>query len=161
MTEAHSLQHVSGAHGVLRKEASHSIASAEDWAQVWFNLVRHEWTSLAFVPADRRASALNVVRALAEAARPYQCGPVGVIDAERIVPSDVPSVINAIRESAVAGTRLLVAVGSPLAHQAAVPVGRSADACVLVVRLGVSETKQARRTIERIGGEHFFGSLSI
>jgi hypothetical protein len=131
------------------------------WEQVWFTLVKQQWTSLAIVPTHPQKSALGAARALAEVGRPYQVEPVDVLDAEQLVPGDVPAALGALLAETEARARVLIAVRSPLDHAAAIPLVRAADAAVLLVHLGESELSRARRTIACIGAAHFVGSITV
>jgi hypothetical protein len=113
------------------------------------------------VPGHRHASALFAANALAEVGRRYQSEPIHVIDAERIASGDVGSVLATIEERSAVGTRVIMAVSSPLTHDAAIPAARAADAAVLVVRIGQARIEEARRTLECVGAGTFIGSVAV
>jgi hypothetical protein len=138
-----------------------AVRGADEWARLWFTLVRYPWRSLALVPADPSISSLTAAHALSEAGRPYQRDPVYVVDAERVAPTVVIGVLGSLSTDEAGETKTLIAVRSPLLHQPAIPIVRTADAAVLLVRLGTSDIRQARRTLESIGGGHFIGSVSV
>lgn len=141
--------------------ATFSGSGSDDWAHLWFTLVRFPWSSLCLVPAHKHASALFAANSLAEVGRRYQREPIHVIDAERIASGDVGSVLAAVEERSALGTRVIIAVSSPLTHDAAIPAARAADAAVLVVRVGHSRIEEARRTLECIGPDNFVGSVTV
>jgi len=138
-----------------------SQADLGHWEQLWFTLLKQQWMSLAIVPTHPQISALSAARALAEVGRPYQVEPVDVLDAERLVPGDVPAALAALLAETDARARVIIAVRSPLDHAAAIPLVRAADGAVLLVHLGQSELSRARRTIACIGTAHFVGSIAV
>jgi hypothetical protein len=160
MNEANSLQHVPGIQPV-HSVSKASIIDDDRWATVWFTLMEHAWTSLVLVPADKEGSAVPIAWALAEFGRPYQEDSIYVLNAERVSPADVPGVVDALRDGFGLGARVLVAVNSPLARHATIPVARAADAAVLLVELGRTDVKSARYTIDSIGAGCFVGSIAI
>src|SRR3982074_1756223 len=125
-----------------------AVRRADEWAQLWFTLARFPWRSLALVPADPSISSLSAAHALSEAGRPYQRDPGYVGDAERVAPNDVIGILGSLSADEAGETKTLIAVRSPLLHQPAIPIVRTADAAVLLVRLGTSDIEHARRTLE-------------
>lgn len=138
-----------------------SAHGADQWAYLWFTLVRFPWSSLVLVPAQSHYSTLFAANQLAEVGRRYQEEPVHVVDAERIASGDLTAVLSMVAEQSGDGARTLVAVGSPLTHDAAIPATRAGDAAVLVVEVGRSSIEDARRTIECLGGDNFIGSIAV
>ena len=136
-------------------------SSVDQWAQSWFTMVRHPWSSLVLVPADQGTSALVVARRLAEIALEYHHEPIAVVDAERLTAKDLGALLPQIEERTRAGGRVLIAVPSPLVHYAAVPIARSADAAVLLVGIGRTAFSQARKTVECVGGASFIGCITV
>lgn len=161
MIETNALQHIPGMQPVRHTAAASISPDDGGLASVWFTLVQHSWTSLVLVPGDRNGSAVALAWALAEFGRPYQTDPIYVLNAERMGPSDIPLVVDTLRDGITLGGRVLVAVSSPLSHHSTVPVTRAADAAVLLVRLGVTELKCARHTVASIGSSCFVGSITV
>jgi hypothetical protein len=141
--------------------ATLSANDTDQWAHLWFTLVRFPWTSLCLVPANSHASALFAANGLAAVGRRYERDPIHVIDAERIASGDLGTILTALEERNAVGTRVLVAVSSPLTHDAAIPAARAADAAVLVVRVGDARIEDARRTLDCIGSGNFIGSITV
>lgn len=131
------------------------------WAPLWFQLVQHEWSSIALIPAERDASTTEIAWALAEFGRPFQKEPIYVLTTEHMSPPEVPGVVDALHQWSASGIRVLVALGSPLVQHMTVPLARAADASVLVVRLGTAETRTARSTIDAVGPACFVGSIVL
>lgn len=134
---------------------------ADEWGQLWFTLERHGWGSLALVPAAPGTSSRRLAERLANAARAYHSGPVEVVDAERVAPEEVQTVVATVRAETVAGTRVLLVLPSPLVRASAIPLTRMADAALLVVALETHTVSEARRTVAAIGAPHFVGSVTV
>lgn len=133
---------------------------SEPWDRLWFSLTREPWTTLALVPAQRGGSTLAAVQALAAAGRAYQEDPIFVLDASRVAPTEVGTLLHAFEDRAGGGARMLVATSSPLERAAGIPIARGADAAVLLVRLGHASIADARATIDAIGPSHFIGAIT-
>jgi hypothetical protein len=131
------------------------------WAQLWFTLERHAWTTLAIVPADEQASTLRAARALVDAGQLYREGAVELLDATGTTPEMIEQVAAATPELTLRGLKVVIAVGSPLVHPAAIAIARAADAALLAVPLGGVTRAVGHRTIESIGREHFIGSIAM
>jgi hypothetical protein len=116
---------------------------------------------LVLVPARAGASALFAAEALAEIGRRHQREPIQVINAEQISSGDLRTVLNTIVQLSGSTTRLLIAVSSPLTHDAAIPAARAADAAVLLVGVGRTPVADARRTIDAIGAQTFIGAIAV
>lgn len=140
---------------------STSFPATHPWGHTWFTLLRSPWTSLVLVPARAGASALFAAEALAEIGRRHQREPIQVINAEQISSGDLRTVLNTIVQLSGSTTRLLIAVSSPLTHDAAIPAARAADAAVLLVGVGRTPVADARRTIDAIGAQTFIGAIAV
>ena len=134
----------------------------DPWAQLWFAVHKHEWSTLAVVPADPAASPLAAARALAEAGRRYRGeGLVELIDATESEPDEMRAVAATAAAAAATGAQVIVAVRSPLAQAATIGLVRHMDAALLTVPLGEASLSRTRRAIESIGRERFIGSITI
>lgn len=137
-------------------------ANVDDaWAQLWFTLERHVWSTLAIVPADTGSNALDAARALVAAGQLYREGGVELLDATGATPEALDGILASIPELAAASKQVVIAVDSPLARPAAIAIARAADAALLTVPLGTSTRAAGQRTIEVIGREHFVGSVAV
>lgn len=132
-----------------------------DWTPVWFSLVEHEWTSLAIVPSHPNQSTRNVAAALAEVARAYDGEELEVIEAEHTAPVNVRKVAERLAEVTASGKRVLLALSSPVANYAAIPLARKTDAAILLVPLDVGRLADVRRSAELIGRARFIGSVTV
>jgi hypothetical protein len=134
----------------------------DPWAQLWFAVHKHEWSTLAVVPADPAASSLPSARALAEAGRRYRGeGLVELIDATESEPDEMRGIAATAAAAAATGAQVIVAVRSPLAKAATIGLVRHLDAALLAVPLGEASLSRTRRAIESIGRERFIGSITI
>lgn len=130
------------------------------WAQLWFAVQRHSWSTLAIVPADTTASALTAARALARAGFVYRNRAVRMIDATGAEPHQIPVILDTAALAAATGSQIVLALASPLTNPAAIALARGVDAAVLVVPLGVASLATTQRVIESIGRERFIGSVA-
>lgn len=133
----------------------------DQWPPIWFSLAEHDWRSLVLVPSERTASAVVTARALGAVGDAYEEHGVRVIEAERETPGAVREVIRQLAERNSAGLRTIVLVSSPLLDVNAIPIARAVDAAVLVVPLGTTSLRDARRVLQLIGRDRFIGSIAI
>lgn len=149
--------------GAPRKDSGARPASAahgDEWPQLWFTLTQRPWTSLVVVPALPKLSVFFAARALTEVGQMYEGAQVQMVNAEQVQPEEVAALVALIADRAAAGGRTIISVASPLVHHVAIPIARAADGAVLFVPLGRAQLKQAKRTVESIGAEHFVGSIT-
>lgn len=131
------------------------------WGHTWFSLLKASWTSLALVPASPGESTVFAAKALADVGQLYQFDPIQVINAGDVAAGGLQGVLSAVEQFNGSTARLLIAVSSPLTHDAAIPAARAADAAVLVVGLGRSSMTSARYTVDCIGASHFVGAVVL
>jgi hypothetical protein len=135
--------------------------AADAWAQLWFSVERHPWSTIAVVPASPAEDSLSAARSLAGAGNTYREGGVALVDATRAQPSAIPGLVAAANEGVASGARVVIAVDSPLSNPAAIAIARAVDAALLAVPLGRSKIADARRTVETVGRDRFIGSIAI
>lgn len=138
-----------------------SAAAAQEWSRVWFDLIGREWWSLALVPAAPDVSALPVAERLLECAYAYQSGPVRLLDAQGATPGEVVAFTETVADCVAARERVLLVLASPLVHAAAIPLARAANAALLVVPLGATAVRDARRAVAAVGHAQFVGSITV
>lgn len=136
------------------------FALPDQWPPIWFSLAEHDWRSLVLVPSQRTASAASSARALGAVGDAYEERSVRVIEAERATPESVREVIRLLAERNSAGERTIVVVSSPMLDVSAIPIARAVDAAVLVVPLGTTTLRDARRVLQLIGRDRFIGSIA-
>ncbi len=126
----------------------------DQFRDLWFATLRHEWSALVLVPAHEGASAVPVARLLAE------IGGVDLICAEGVTPGSSTRVTQGMLASATRG-RVIVALDPVVSNPAGLPVALAADAALLCVMLGKTEIASARRTVEMIGLDRFIGCVTL
>ncbi len=150
--------------GMVRVSAAtgKGIATPDsDWAQVWFAMMRFDWTTLAVVPASPRDGGLATAAALVEAGQRYAEGTVHLVDATAAAPHAVDLIIASMSGTIAHGTKLIVALDNPLVNPTSIPIARAADASLLGVRLGGPSLRETQRTVDSIGRDYFIGSVAI
>ena len=143
-----------------RARTSGSHKALNHWALVWFTLLEHDWVSLAIVPAEGRASAISVARALTDIGNSYEEHSVQLIEAEHLPVPIARQVIATMTHRAESGSRTIIAVSSPIVDYNAIPIARAADASILLVPLGATEVAEAKRVLGMIGRDCFIGSIT-
>ena len=144
-----------------RKGMMDNADSRTDWSQIWFAAKRSNWRALAVVPANPNESALSAATALAEAGSLYQANELELIDSSNAEPRGVEALIANINAMTARNSQVIVAVDSPMANPAAIPIVRGMGAAILCVQLGVSSTAQAKQTMASIGKNLFIGSVTL
>jgi hypothetical protein len=142
--------------------AQTGVAAKDDpWPPIWFALARMEWQTLAIVPAHADTSTDAVAQTLTEVGRRFGETAVRAIDAQRIADSGVRDLLVLLAQRRAAGERTIVALSSPLEYHAAIPLARAADGAILVVTLGETRMRDARKLIDGIGRDAFIGSITV
>lgn len=147
--------------GVRLLASTDIVAGQEDWPPIWFSFAKHAWRSMVLVPAHPGLSVLGVARALADAGRTYDEPTLGLIEAERVAPGRVQSIVAEIQDRSTLDQRTIVAVASPIEDNAAIPIIRGCDVGVLVVPLGDTTMASARRTLAVVGRGSFLGAITV
>jgi hypothetical protein len=131
------------------------------WQQVWFAARRRPWSSLALVPAHPGTSALFIAEALVSVGGLHGERPVKLLDAERARLPDVGRVLESL--DAIVGREevAVLAVDGPGDQAASIPIARAADAAILVVPLGASRFRDARRAMDLVGRDRFIGAVTL
>lgn len=132
-----------------------------DWSRIWFALSRYHWSTLAIVSATPGESAYAAASVLADAGHLYERGTVELIDATDVSPAAVEQVLASMTGALARRAQMLIALDSPLANPAVIPIARHATISALCVRLGQPTLDVSRRAIETIGREHFVGSIAV
>lgn len=135
--------------------------AADAWAQLWFSVERHAWSTIAVVPSSPADDGLAAARSLTAAGNMYREGGVALVDATRAQPGAIPGLIAAAAEGVATGARVVIAVDSPISNPAAIAVARAADAALLAVPLGRGKLADARRAVDTVGRDRFVGSVAI
>ncbi|MEO7360834.1 MAG: hypothetical protein ABI120_10920 [Gemmatimonadaceae bacterium] len=143
------------------RAARAECAPHDDWAQLWFAVQRYDWCTLAVVSASPGANVVEAAQALVSAGRMYNDGGVELIDATNATPATVDRIIASMSGAVARDARLVVALDSPLANPASIPIARHANIALLAVRLGTATLESTRRALGVIGRDSFVGSVAL
>ena len=123
--------------------------------------LRGEWHSMVVVPASPGSSAGMVANALAEVSTLVRGKKAMLFSTEGLEVNDVSRVIVDMMQHIGGGGLAIVSIDSVIAAQSGIPVTLAVDVALLVVELGVTETADAKRTVELIGAKKFLGAVTI
>jgi len=118
------------------------------WHKIMTGALRHAWTSLAVVTTGPAASSLDVARALTDAIRYYRMLPAELMDASGVTRASVGAILERIASTD--RGLLIVGLDSFLDNPMAIVVAQAAQASLLCVTLGQTETKAAAEALEII-----------
>jgi hypothetical protein len=128
--------------------------------RLWFATLKRDWSSLALVPSQPGGSASEVGRALAKVAALQKDSAVKFVNAEGVDLASASRMIIELTQHVSAGGITIIALDSVIENPAGIPIAMSADAALLCVQLGQSDTDTAERTLELIGKERFLGAVT-
>jgi hypothetical protein len=137
--------------------------SSVDWQRLWLAIERHPWRTLALVPAGLggpRELTLDAAVALARTGRVKFGAHIHVADAIDLEFSDMGDFVNQLRETLTSGP-VILALAPAATSPATVQLARSSDLALLCVALECMRIGEAKRTLEDIGHERFFGAVTF
>lgn len=123
--------------------------------------LRGEWHSMVVVPASPRSSGAMVANALAEVSTLVRGKKATLFSTEGLEVNDVSRIIVDMMQHIGSGGLAIVSIDSVIAAQSGIPVTLAVDVALLVVELGVTDTADAKRTVELIGAKKFLGAVTI
>ncbi len=123
--------------------------------------LRGDWHSMVVVPASPGAPSGTVANALAEVSTLVRGKRAMLFSTEGLEINDVSRVIVDMMQHIASGGLAIVSIDSVIAAQSGIPVTLAADVALLVVQLGVTETADAKRTVELVGAKKFMGAVTI
>jgi len=126
---------------------------------LWFSLIKRDWSTLVLIPAHRLGSAVPLACALAEAGSALRRRPVTLLSAEG---KDLIPTTEWIfpREPDDQHGRV-IALDPVAVNPMVIPVAQAAGAVLIVAEKGVADLATVRRTVETIGRQYFVGSVLI
>lgn len=123
--------------------------------------LRGEWHSMVVVPASPGSSGAMIANALVEVSTLVRGKKAKLFTTEGLEVNDVSRVIVDMMQHIGGGGLAIVSIDSVIAAQSGIPVTLAVDVALLVVQLGVTETDDARRTVELIGAKKFLGAVTV
>jgi len=134
-----------------------------DWQRLWLTLQRHQWRTLALVPAGLggpRELTLDTAVTLARTGSLQFGKSIHVADATELEFCDLNDFVAQLRETLATGP-VILALAPAAANAATVQLARSSDLALLCVALKCMRVGEAKRTIEDIGRDRFFGAVTF
>lgn len=86
---------------------------------------------------------------------------VRVLSALDLTFADAPRALDYLAEAGANGELVVVACDPVRQNQATLPLLQAVSGVILVVRLGVSPTAWVKKTIELVGRERLFATISV
>jgi hypothetical protein len=123
--------------------------------------LRGEWHSMVVVPASPGSSGAMIANALVEVSTLVRGKKAKLFTTEGLEVNDVSRVIVDMMQHIGGGGLAIVSIDSVIAAQSGIPVTLAVDVALLVVQLGVTETADAKRTVELIGAKKFLGAVTV
>ena len=116
---------------------------------------------MVVVPASPGSSAAMVANALVEVSTLVRGKKAKLFTTEGLEVNDVSKVIVDVMQHLGTGGLAIVSIDSVIAAQSGIPITLAVDVALLVVQLGVTQTADAKRTVELIGEKKFLGAVTI
>ena len=123
--------------------------------------LRGEWHSMVVVPASPGSSASMVAHALAEVSTLVRGKKAMLFSTEGLEVNDVSRIIVDMMQHIGSGGLAIVSIDSVIGAQSGIPVTLAVDVALLVVELGVTETADAKRTVDLVGAKKFLGAVTV
>jgi hypothetical protein len=136
-------------------------APSSEVQRLWFAALRRDWASLAVLPAHPEGSAEEVAQALAKVARLHKDEGVKVISARGADLAATSRLIIDMTSHVAQGGLCILVLDSVLNNPAGIPLALAADAALLCVELGETDSESAKRTVELIGSSRFVGAVTM
>jgi hypothetical protein len=132
---------------------------ASQAVDLWFKLIRLDWSTLAVVPGHRLGSGLTLACALSEVGSAVSQHRVELLSAEGddLVPTT--SWIFPRQEND--RFKRIIALDPIVVNPMVIPVAQAAQAVLIVVERGAADLGAVRRTVESIGRKHITGCVMI
>jgi hypothetical protein len=135
-----------------------------NWQSLWLASQARPWRSLALVPAGPGASPallLKVANTLAQTGMVHLNAPIHVADATSITLAQLVEFLHEVRYHTEQGAIVLLALAALSENVTSVSLAQAADVSMLVVLLHRMSVADGKKTIERVGLQHFVGSAVL
>lgn len=136
-------------------------ATQQQLHQQLMNCMRGDWHSMAVVPASPAESGSTIAHALADLSPLVRGKKARLFNAEGLEVNEVSRVIVDVMQHVASGGLAVVSIDSVIGAQAGVPVTLAVDVALLVVQLGVTQTEDAKRTVDMVGAQKFVGAVTV
>ena len=140
---------------------------SDDVRDLWLRMLRRRWKSLALVPAAPAGSTQKLARAICGVGAIYRGRGLPLLSASDLTLDSVNQFICTMSqvEKSQAGQddqeKLVVMLDSVITKPLGIAVALASDAVLLVIELGKTDERSAKRTVELIGRDHFIGSVAL
>src|SRR3984893_16397531 len=146
-----------------------------DLQQLWFSLLRYEWSSLVVVPADEGCSAQRIAESLAEMGTLHLGKPMTSLVTTGLDLARTSELMTSVMVHEIVrntdgpkgrstppwlGRNVVIAIDPVATNPAGIAVAIAADAALLCVTLGKTRLSDAERTVDLIGRERFIGCVT-
>lgn len=128
---------------------------------MWESILGSPWSSLAVLPTDHGTPVDLVASAFDAVARRHSANAPRIIDAQGATVPQGENLSRELESNVMAGERAVVIVDSVMRSLAGIPLLRSVDAILLVVRVGVSDLDAIASTLAIVGGDRVIGSVAV
>lgn len=147
--------------GVADRMVPDRMVAESEWQRAWFSLQRREWSSLAIIGTESGAEAETAARNLATIGTRDGLRSVRVLSAHDLTFADAPRIAEYLAEAAAAGDLVLVPCDPLRTNHAVMSVLHAVSGVILVAQLGVSQASWVKKTIEAVGRERVFATISV
>jgi len=132
-----------------------------EWQRLWLSLQSRPWTALAVVPASSgapREFTLKIAVTLARTGMIHLGSSIHVADATDLSLGSVVSFQEEMNQCRRSGDRILLALAPLGDNPITETLAQSADCSLLCVLFETMAAGEAKRTVKKIGKDHFIGS---
>jgi hypothetical protein len=133
-----------------------------DWQKLWLTMQGRPWSSIAVVPAGPGAPSdftLTIAVTLARIGIMHLGHPIQVADATHIPLVHLMQFTEEIERIKREGDRVIVALASLAENPITQSIAQATDAALLCVLIEAMSTRDARKTVDKIGAQRFLGSV--
>jgi len=133
-----------------------------DWQKLWLTMQTRPWSSIAIVPAGGGAPpefTLTIAVTLARIGLMHLGQPIQVADATSIPLVHLVQFSEELQRLKKDGDRVLVALAPMADNPISASLAQATDASLLCVLAEVMSSRDARKTVEKIGASRFLGSV--
>jgi hypothetical protein len=132
-----------------------------EWQRLWLSLQARPWTAMAVIPASSGAPAnftMTVAVTLARTGMIHLASPIHVADATDLALGSVVAFLDEIGRCKATGERILIALAPMAENPVSETLAQSADCALLCVLFENMASAEAKRTVTKLGKDHFIGS---